>query len=55
LQSLAAAGSTIKVKIEERRGERKRGCDEGMWTYGHPFICLSVPSMVTVTVSLGIA
>jgi hypothetical protein len=44
------------VKIEERGGEgkgeggRKRGCDEGMWTYCHLFIRLSGPPVVTETV-----
>jgi hypothetical protein len=29
-----------------------RDCDEGMWTNGHPFIRLSGPPVVTVTVSV---
>src|SRR6267154_876484 len=31
------------IEGEERRGEERRGCrgcDEGMWTYGHPFYTL---------------
>ena len=45
-----------RKREEERRGEernqRMRGCaGEGMWTNGHPFICLSGLSVVAVTVS----
>jgi hypothetical protein len=53
MQSLAAA--RVRDRGEDQREERKRGCDEGMWTYGHPFIRLSGPTMVTVKVRLGIA
>jgi hypothetical protein len=46
--------STIEGEDRRRGEERMRGCDEGMWTNGHPFIRLSGPPVVTVTVSVEI-
>ncbi|KAF8502915.1 hypothetical protein F5888DRAFT_1124578 [Russula emetica] len=43
--------STIEGEDRRRGEERMRSCDEGMWTNGHPFIRLSGPPVVTVTVS----
>jgi len=41
-----------RSKRGEEEEERKRGCDEGMWSNGHPFIRLSGTLVVTETVSV---
>ena len=43
--------STIEREDRRRGEETMRGCNEKMWRNGHPFIRLSGPPVVTVTVT----